>query len=54
MKKYKKYVSAPLKTTLSRLGGDIKAEAAAEVLEPVVPHYVNITSQECYYQVNDR
>ena len=49
-------VDLRLKTTLSRLGGsNSRAEAAAESLEPIVPHYLNLTqpyttrAQQKYY-----
>lgn len=39
-------VDLRLKTTMSSLGmGNSRAEAAAEALEPIVPHYLNITQQ---------
>ena len=49
-------VDLHLKTSLSRLGGrQSRAEDAAEKLEPIVPHYLNLTqpyttkSQQKYY-----
>ena len=49
-------VDLHLKTTLSRLGGvQSRAEDAAEKLEPIVPHYLNLTqpyttrAQQKYY-----
>lgn len=38
-------VDLRLKTTMSSLGMSSRAEAAAEALEPIVPHYLNITQQ---------